>query len=839
MDLLGESDSSEDEEVAFKINTNYAQNYDKWRKKEERQKLIDKYGEDVDGSSSSSEEEEIRTSKQMDKDWLRAYAVVRFQQPRLYKEGEKFFHDEAKPLSSKKKDKATTLKDHERKFILEKGGIESDEESAPKPQGKSYFEEQEEIKKSFKDAVADSSDDDDDNDDSGFLVKKRKTEEDEEKDENDYLEWLRGEKEGLDDPQAEAELAPLKAYWNDPNLDEKETVLRDYILNNGYMAEESSESEDEEKGPDPEEEEKFLSQAEEYEHRYNFRHEEPGGDEIKAYPRVITESVRPKDTRRAEKRKRKMEKKTQAREQRHEEIRLLQKLQREEKEEKLLKLRQIGNNPDLDYDLEADFDPDEHNKIMEKYFNDGYYGDEGNNEKKPEFEFDAAIDDDPEDWWTQRSKEEKDEEVQNDVGEEEENGDYDNTQQNDEQGPDMDDPNFNMDADFDPTRDYKAEKKRAKKYGKAFAKKLPLFDPTTKTFDEYIDEYLKDKINTLPFTYREVVPNDFGLSTEEILKAPERELNAWVSVKKMSQYRSRQDEMADVRKFAARARDQDKKFKVLPSLLKKQEEIAKETSARNKKKKKKRKKKKVDEDGVEEEPSEVSEKNELFFTDISEVNGEVSNSADKSKKRKREEDENGSSQVVSKKRKSVDGAEIEGSQGTPEAKLKKKKSEKCVSMEPEPLSAEKKSKKKKKQDIVVTKSNDSNEGDGTDVFSVVVGTGDHDVQGKVKKKKKKTKTPGVQVVTGTADSTPKEEDSRSKTAVLQKKKKKKTSIRNFPKATTGASSKTEGGGSDPKQAKRKLGQVMSSSRLSSMGIGPGAAKNKRKKKKNKAKDVPS
>ena len=29
--------------------------------------------------------------KQLDKDWLRTYAVSRFKQPRLYKEGEKFF----------------------------------------------------------------------------------------------------------------------------------------------------------------------------------------------------------------------------------------------------------------------------------------------------------------------------------------------------------------------------------------------------------------------------------------------------------------------------------------------------------------------------------------------------------------------------------------------------------------------------------------------------------------------------------------------------------------------------------------------------------------------------
>ena len=54
----------------------------------------------------------------------------------------------------------------------------------------------------------------------------------------------------------------------------------------------------------------------------------------------------------------------QIKEQRQEEIRLLQKLQAEERNEKLETLRNVANQPGLKYDLEADFDPEEHNKIM-------------------------------------------------------------------------------------------------------------------------------------------------------------------------------------------------------------------------------------------------------------------------------------------------------------------------------------------------------------------------------------------------------------------------------------------------------------------------------------------
>ncbi|RUS69444.1 hypothetical protein EGW08_022796 [Elysia chlorotica] len=787
MDLLG-SDSS-DEDVSFKINEGYAKNYEKWRKKEEKQKLLDKYG--PQDSDSSSEEEEIRSTPQMDKDWLRAYAVVRFKQPRLYKEGEKFFKDTAKPVS-KKKEKTTTLKDHERKFILEKGGIDEECKIPETVVGKSYFEEQEEIKKNLKAAIGDSSSNESDGEED-LLVKADKTEEQKQQEENEYLEWLKGERESLGDPDAEAELAPLKQYWNDPSLSEKERVLRDYILNNGYMDQDESDSDSDDdaptevKGPDPDEEEKFLAEAEKYEHKYNFRHEEPGGDEEK-------EKVK-------------------------DEIRLLQKLQMEEKMEKLEKLRKIAHKPELDYDLDADFDPDKHNEIMKKYFDDDYYEEDDANQK-PEFDYDAAIDEEEDEWWKERLQEKGDEEV------EEENDGSENaeTSQDQEEAdnaePDVDDPNFIMDADFDPSRDYKAEKKRAKKYGKAFAKKLPIFDPTTKTFDEYIDEYLKDKINDLPFTYRKVVPNDYGLTTEEILSLPDRELNAWVSVKKMSQFRTPREEAEERRRFQARASDLEKKKKILPSLFANPEE---NPEVKSKKKKKKRKRKKADAES-DVDNQEAGGLLSAGKEDISPVKkAKMSPSkvcADDSPKTKSSGKKNKKSLSVEKESKSSHNASQAEENQTNDRQM---------------ISSETKNSKKKQKKIDQEKKLSSPNKGATPEINNSSQNVEEKQNGKTSKTKKSEKKNIKKGVSDVVISEVKKSKKRKRKSdgEEQVRKKKKLSIK-MSKNLTGDKPEEV---TDNKNLKRQLSKIMSASRLGKYGLGPNTSNSKNGKKKSKKKNL--
>ncbi len=79
--------------------------------------------------------------------------------PSIYNAEKKFFDKNLQPTLPKKSTKpeaSFTLRDYERKLILEKGGRMSDDEDVPP---KTFLEEQEELKKNFKAVVPDSDSD--------------------------------------------------------------------------------------------------------------------------------------------------------------------------------------------------------------------------------------------------------------------------------------------------------------------------------------------------------------------------------------------------------------------------------------------------------------------------------------------------------------------------------------------------------------------------------------------------------------------------------------------------------------------------------------------------------
>lgn len=568
-------DEDSDTELTLQTDNVYAKNYDQWRKKEELNKLKTKYVDELQSNTSSSEsddDEGVELTEEIEKDFYKTLACLKNRDPRIYDEKVRFFDDKdietlAKPKTFKRP--SVYLKDYERNLILEKRGILSDEDDTTenKSGSPSYVEEQQQAKESLK-KVLNSLEDDCEGHWGGMFTERKKTLEEKEKDESEYKMWLSGQKNEIEDDDIKKDLKPLKEYWNNPNLDEGEKFLRDFILKKQFLN-----KKDEDYIPTYEEivhdsdelsnDEGMLEKQEEFEHKYNFRFEEQDPEFIKRYPRTMENSIRRKSDKRKQKRQEIKERKKTEKEKKMQDLKKLQELKRTEIEEKLEKLKEITGNTTLGFanqDIEGEFDPEQHDKRMQELFNDEYYeGHEG--EQKPEF---PDLDEELQlENWSSFYKCDNNESLNSDVH--------------------CEDENFNMDCEYDPkaaeqydfveNTNGKKKRKRKSKFAEAVSKPKPKFDPSDKTYEEYFDEYYKldceDFIGDIPcrFKYRKVIPNDYGLSLEEIILAKEKELNKWCSLKKTVQIRPDHIEKYDQIAYRKKSKNLTLKKKILPSLF--------------------------------------------------------------------------------------------------------------------------------------------------------------------------------------------------------------------------------------------------------------------------------
>ncbi|KAH8270018.1 hypothetical protein KR018_002420 [Drosophila ironensis] len=587
-------DGSDDDGDDLQLSTNkdYAKTYNILRKKELLQKYKDR-GLDVsesefDSDSSSSEEDEV--DPKFDQDFFKTLSSLKSKDPRIYDKQTRFFDESsgdeeeaagASPQKKSKKAKPVTLKDYERKVILEHNGrFESSDEEKEEQQEQEFqraqsptaVEEERRLKAEFR-SVMDQEDDGEDEEFGGIFKKRSKTKEQTEAEEADFAKWLAGQQSDIQANDKE-QLEPLKQYWSSSKLTQGESFLRDYILNKGYANTDASAipTYDEivgETAPLSEDEHELEKQAE-FEQKYNFRFEEPDAEFIKRYPRTIEQSIRRTDDKRKEKRKELKDRKEQEKQQKMRELDLIKEMKRKEIEEKIRKLKAVTGNDELgfrDDELDEDFDPAAHDRRMQELFNDDYYNvDEG--EEKPECpsDIDELV---LEDWDNYDPSQHKDAA---------EDGDYERH---------CEDDDFNMDCDYDPaaskqqlqqelienTRGRKGRKGRRNRFMEMIQAEKPAFNPEDeRTYGEYIDEYYQmdceDIIGDQPcrFKYVETVPNDFGLTIEEILLAKNKELNQWASLKKAVQTRPEHVEKKEQRLYKMKAKNEELKRKIFKSL---------------------------------------------------------------------------------------------------------------------------------------------------------------------------------------------------------------------------------------------------------------------------------
>ncbi|KAK4307431.1 hypothetical protein Pmani_020820 [Petrolisthes manimaculis] len=615
MSLFEDDDVEEGGELP--INKDYAARYEKWRRGEEIEKLKNRLGDDPTLSSSDSETSDDDfvepDNPEFDHDFLVTLGALH-KKELIPKKDNYFPGDYRKKKTENKKDEAMTIKDYHRHLILDYNGIPDEDDNGSCPSSKVLLEKKPATK--FEDGMKS---DDEDNDDDGLLASglfKVKTDEKDKprKLDDDAVAFVKGDITSLKNASDKNWLEGLKEAWNSPNLPKADKWLADFFLNKRYLENEDESTEREYNNVIIDEEtlsedENTLETMETFETKYRFRYEEPDQEFIKKYPRSIQESMRPKNEKRKLKHQALKERKLQEKELKKQEIEKLKALKYQEIRAKIERIKEASGNDDIDFgdtNLDDEFDPEAHDEAMSHMFGDDYYTHDEGTEEKPVFEYsddDDYVINDYDDWFK--------EELHNTT---DQVGSKDTQQDENGEGGYFED--FNMDADYDESSHsqqqlqkimkYDSQNKRRRrksKFAKVLGTQKPVFDPQEKNFDSYFDEYYQldceDIIGGMPcrFNYRQVHPNNFGLSTEEILSAENKELNKWYSLKKLLKYdRTDDQEKLDNNMCNNRASSLKVKQRIFPSLFSRdpEEELLadqEKTRIKNLKKKLRRQKK--------------------------------------------------------------------------------------------------------------------------------------------------------------------------------------------------------------------------------------------------------
>ncbi len=549
MDLL-ESESSDDDEKEKKanlsINRRYASKFEAEGRFKDLQRakelalnsdLDESSIDEADESSESEDEDGNILDSQLELKIVDTINCLRRKDPKIYDTNTKFFYpddgeDRDKDTGDggingnihddqKEKSKRKTYKTVLREQLLRDGAgsddVYDDNEMNVLRRGKSlrksniaYDEEQRGLRDRIindlhGDGVHGEFDDDGDGDD--ILVLKEKNPEEKEEEERQIKEALK-------------EMNDL----GDASTSEGDKFLTDYLANKrwkdktGYTNMFADDRNDDNDAED----EKHLEEMDRFESKYNFRFEEAGGEinplntQIVGHSRNIDNSFRKTDDRRKIERENRKERKDKERRQKEAELRRLKNVKRIEIQERLKKINAIGDAEFASEEfLDEEWDPNKYEAQMAAQFNDDYYDAAHGDDDMP-LEHPGEL----EAWNEEDYEYERDE-----------NGD---------------------------------EESLPVKKSKSKADKKKKIDDKNVEEELYKLDY-EDIVAGIPtrFKYRQVEPESYGLTAEDILLADDDDLNQYISLKKLATYRTDGDK---------HARNLDKKRKRLRSKLKEKRE---------------------------------------------------------------------------------------------------------------------------------------------------------------------------------------------------------------------------------------------------------------------------
>ncbi|KAJ3224657.1 hypothetical protein HDU81_008442, partial [Chytriomyces hyalinus] len=318
-----------------------------------------------------------------------------------------------KKIAAKAEGKKVTLKDYHRERLLkgEANDEDDDEAEIEEPVTKTYIQEQEELRQSFKSALVGDEDDEDEDDfltaskdsnNGGLFTVRSKTQDELDKEEADYKAFLLQNIKQGDVAEGLKDWTEFAEGKEDAVEDPSEKFLMSFILNKGWVDEDADESaiptydqivKDEHIDQDEAEEE----EVDRFERAYNFRFEESDGANIVTHARTIEDSMRRKDTRRAEKRLSIKERKEEEKRAKAEELKRLKNLKKEEMLMKLKKIAEVAGTETSTFehvDLDEEFDASKFDEMMAARFDDEYYASgEGVDLEKPVFDDGLDLDD--------------------------------------------------------------------------------------------------------------------------------------------------------------------------------------------------------------------------------------------------------------------------------------------------------------------------------------------------------------------------------------------------------------------------------------------------------------
>ena len=276
------------------------------------------------------------------------------------------------------------LKDHIAQRALEEGAealAASDSEEGDRAEGErpqTYREEQEEMRQAFLQAAGGEGGEGGVGDGPGF----------------GGLELRRRAVSGAD---AEPDAGLLdRAFGEKGEMSAGQAFLRDFIAKKGW-AEGDSEGDGDEGGPGgvdlhDSEDEGELEAQENFEAKYNFRYEEPGGTRLQTHPRQLPGTLRKEESKRRRQRESRATRQAETRRREAEEIRRLKNLKKTEIEDKLQAIRRVAGKKEGDgavdelgeLDLDGAFDPEKFDRQMAALFDSEYYEGEDEDIVDPE-----------------------------------------------------------------------------------------------------------------------------------------------------------------------------------------------------------------------------------------------------------------------------------------------------------------------------------------------------------------------------------------------------------------------------------------------------------------------